>query len=275
VESRASRDGGGIDYSIVPAIRWDHFSDFDGRVSPRVGLVASTGNPIRFSVKANGGMSYRAPAFNDLYWPRDLFTVGNPSLLPEHSRDADLGLLVRTSSGVRFNAGATLFVKDVHDYILWQADDDGLWSPANVGSAAIHGIEGEIGCEPAPGILFMNWSYTRLNAVDRSASALENGKQLAYQPKDQLTAILHCTINRLDLQAEWRYTSRRFIDAANTKSLDAFHTTDVTARYTFPVSGMSFSAMIAVRNIEGVAYQTNDGYPVPGRELRCTIGIEE
>jgi len=41
---------------------------------------------------ASYGTAYKAPTFNDLYYPNDGFYAGNPDLQPETARNAELGL---------------------------------------------------------------------------------------------------------------------------------------------------------------------------------------
>ena len=66
---------------ITPSLRYDIHSDFSNVLSPKIGAVMNIGNVWKTGIKSNFGLSYRAPTFNDLYWPEDNYTVGNPNFL--------------------------------------------------------------------------------------------------------------------------------------------------------------------------------------------------
>jgi outer membrane cobalamin receptor len=62
----------GLTYiSLIPALRFDSFSDFRNHLSPKIGSVVNVGREWQTSVKVNAGLNYRAPNFNELYWPED------------------------------------------------------------------------------------------------------------------------------------------------------------------------------------------------------------
>ena len=259
------------DLSIYPAVRWDHSSDFGGSVSPKLGITASMGSPVRFTVKANAGRSFRAPTFNDLYWPFDGFTTGNPSLTPERSTDLDAGVVIAVRSDAEIHAGLTYYANNVRDLILWQANQSGLWMPSNIGRAVIHGIESEISCSPIPGVARLTWALTTVSAVNKTDDPAVNGKVLPYQPSstNKFSARIHqgpitCIVDLLAL-------SRRYTNTTNTTSLPPAHTIDVSLGYTFSVGGGSFDLMGSLRNMENVRYQLVQDYPLPGRELRLTL----
>ncbi len=83
---------------------------------------------------ASFGNAFKAPTFNELYWPDTGFGGGNPDLQPEQSTSFEAGL-----------AGT-------HDWVQWEirayhTDIDNLiagWPPKNVKKAQIDGLEAEI-----------------------------------------------------------------------------------------------------------------------------------
>ena len=64
-------------------VRDDDYSNFKGMVSPSAGAAFKIGEYSKLRV--NYAKGFRAPTFNDLYWPFDGFTQGNPNLRPEKS----------------------------------------------------------------------------------------------------------------------------------------------------------------------------------------------
>ncbi len=102
---------------IIPAIRYDKHSDFEGRFSPKIGISYEflEGHYL----KANYGLSFKAPAVNYMYRDNDSY-VPNPSLKPEHGSSWEV-----TYSGEykNFFGSITYFENDLTDKI-YRVDTD-------------------------------------------------------------------------------------------------------------------------------------------------------
>ncbi|HEX9014868.1 MAG TPA: TonB-dependent receptor [Chloroflexota bacterium] len=268
-----SPDDGALTVSALPALRFDSFSDFGGSLSPKLGVLVSFGADPAIALKVNGGLSYRAPTFNDLYWPRDNFSVGNPLLRPERAADFDAGLHLRTSLGPGAQAGLTWFQNDIRDLILWQPGLGGVWRPDNIGRAFLRGLEAELWVGPLFRAAQLGWTYTWLDAEDRSGRPNVDGMQLPYQPEHTHRLIARITGGRFRLDAELIYMSRRYTTGANTTYLPAYHATDLSVGYAWTVPPGTLETLLAVRNLENEQYQMVANYPLPGRELRLTVNF--
>ena len=257
--------------SLFPAIRWDHSSDFGGSISPKFGVTASMGSAVRLAVKANAGKSFRAPTFNDLYWPFDGYTVGNPALSPETSTDFDAGFIVAVPNDAQIHAGLTYYTNNVRDLILWQAQSNGIWTPSNIGRALLHGFEAELSASPIPGLLRLTWTMTTIDAQNRTDDPTVSGKTLPYQPSATHKFSAGITRGPLDVILDLVSLSRRFINTANTASLPPVHTIDASVGYRFPVGSGDVRFIFTAKDLENVRYQLIDDYPLPGREIRLAI----
>ena len=78
---------------IVPAVRYDHSSQFGGRVLPKLGATYFIDADNR--VKLNFGTGYVTPGLMELYYDFDMagqvHWVGNPDLKPEKSKNYEIG----------------------------------------------------------------------------------------------------------------------------------------------------------------------------------------
>ena len=85
-------------------------------------------------VSLNYGEGFKAPTFNDLYFPFG----GNPELQFETSENKEL-----VYKGFFENSSLTVSVYDseVHNLIQWAPDAGGNWTPQNVGNAEISGVD--------------------------------------------------------------------------------------------------------------------------------------
>jgi vitamin B12 transporter len=85
-------------------------------------------------VRASRSSAFKAPSFNDLYYPFS----GNAALAPETATSDELGL--------RYHAGtlqieSSIYQQNVNNLIQWAPMADGNWVPQNVGEAKIKGAE--------------------------------------------------------------------------------------------------------------------------------------
>jgi outer membrane cobalamin receptor len=114
-------------------MRLDDNSLYPSEVSPNLGLIyhLDPNNSLKFS----WGNAYKAPTFNDLFWPFG----GNPKLLPEKGTTFETSY---NSSKNQFSAQISLFYKNVKNLIVWlPLGENGLWQPFNVDKYKGLGIE--------------------------------------------------------------------------------------------------------------------------------------
>lgn len=81
----------GDKWEIIPAVRYDHHSEFGSKTTPHIGVTYLANDHNRF--KANWGEGYKAPTVSELYMDythMGVLTLGNPNLRPEESKNWDL-----------------------------------------------------------------------------------------------------------------------------------------------------------------------------------------
>jgi vitamin B12 transporter len=94
-------------------VRRDDSSDFGAVNTARLGGGLELMPGLR--LRALAGTTFRAPSFNDLYYPG----YGVPSLAPEHGRSLEAGLQWR---GDRNEAAATLWRNRVRDLVAYESN---------------------------------------------------------------------------------------------------------------------------------------------------------
>jgi outer membrane cobalamin receptor len=257
----------------IPSIRWDDFSDFGAQWSPKFGLVLSSDYLTQLSIKGTVGKSFRAPTFNDLYWPQDSFTIGNPDLQPESATDFDIGLMMQDSRYGELALGLTYFTNDVEDLIIWQIGTSGLWSPFNIGKALIRGIEASASFNIWKDIARVSWNYTYLDPRNKSPRLNEYNKLLPYRPRHSNNVSLHLTGYGFHGIVNVTHMGERYITTANTVSLPSHEVIDCIVSYRIPLHFAAINATFEMKNIAGREYQVMDGFPMPGREVRFTVDV--
>ncbi|MDZ7811282.1 MAG: TonB-dependent receptor [Arhodomonas sp.] len=166
---------------------------------------------------ASWGTAFKAPTFNDLYYPDTGFFKGNPELDPERSRSLEAGLRGGRDWRWRFAA----FHTEVDDLIAYDA---GAAASVNVNEARIRGLEGEISTRLA-GI------DTRLAATWLDTEDRDTGNELPRRPEFSATLGLSRDFGRATLGTEVHYGGERYDDLANTTELDSYTVVDATAAW--------------------------------------------
>lgn len=260
---------------IVPSLRYDGTDDFGDTFSPKVGAVVNfdLGHQWLSTFKFNIGASYRAPTFNDLYWPEDAWTKGNPDLRPESGGDWDVGIRLQYPilGGLYFES--TYFSNEMDNLIVWQ-ESAGLWSPQNVDRSRTQGVETTLSLNPIPRIVTASINHTYLHATNLSDERTVKGKYLVYRPRHTVNASVDITYGMATLTYQFNYTTRRYVKPSNTIWLDPYEVSDVVLSIRQRIHNLRPKVSLQVKNMFDEEYQLIRHHPVPGREYRLTLGID-
>lgn len=134
--------------------RYDLPSNFEKMFSPNAGLIYHLSEGL--SLKLNYGKAFRAPTFNDLYWPDG----GNEDLKPEKGESFEAGLVF---SGRRISSQIFLFRRKVKNLISWQPlGENELWQPFNLDRSNSSGVEVELDFRVSDRLdCGLNYSYNK------------------------------------------------------------------------------------------------------------------
>jgi vitamin B12 transporter len=211
--------------SLQASIRHDDNSQFGDHVTGNIGYGYRITPAWR--VTGNFGTAFRAPTFDDLFWPLQNFGAfgtyqGNPNLKPETSRNKEVGLVYEANSQ---RVSANIYHNDVKNLII---ASQGLFNDtaANVGSATLEGVtlayQGEV-----------------LGLNIRSSADIQNpidnttGLWLARRAHKHGALWLGHEFGALELGGEIIASGKRFDDAANTRELGGYELLNLTANYKF------------------------------------------
>ena len=253
--------------SLIPALRLDAFSDFGAHLSPKIGTVLNFGSEWKIALKANTGLSFRAPNFNELYWPEDAWTLGNPDLKPESGFDWDVGLRLRWPllAGAAFDV--TCFQIHMKNLILWQTPGT-KWLPLNIDKTRTDGVELNFNLQPVKNLLSLTANYTYLDA--RNA---ETDLTLVYRPRHTLNATMNFLWKSYSLEYQYQYVSQRFVNPSHTLYLGAYSSSDLIFNAHYVFEDWEPKVSFQIKNIFNQSYEIIRYQPMPGREYRLTLGI--
>ncbi len=94
-----------------------------------------------YSITASYGQAFKAPTFNDLYWPASAWSSGNPNLKPESSKSAEI---ISRGKIADIDWSVNIYQTKIDDLIDWAPNSSGIWQPTNISKAKIEGIEGSL-----------------------------------------------------------------------------------------------------------------------------------
>lgn len=235
------------------SIRWDENEAFGEFVTGSIGWRSNWDYGI--STFANFGNGFKAPSFNQLYWPG----FGNPNLMAEESKSVEVGL-----------AGN-------HDWLQWEirayhTDLDNLivyvFDPAtfnlsaeNIGKAQIDGLEAEIGTQ------IFGWNaklgMNLLRPIDR-----ETNNRLPRRTDRMLSFDLSRSFGPVDVGAFILAEGYRYDDAANTTKVSGYATVDLRSAYHI---NKNWTVSAQLNNLLDKQYQLVDTYNTADRNFFVSI----
>ncbi|WP_020558790.1 TonB-dependent receptor domain-containing protein [Thiofilum flexile] len=242
------------------ALRYDDNEQFGSAKTGSIGvgraLTANTRATLTY------GTAFKAPTFNDLYFPNSFGFSGNPNLNPEKARNIELGLQGNLAHG---NWYAQAFHNNIKDLINYEYDSNtGLGTMNNVDKAKIKGIE--LGFNQSRGAWQSNISATYQQP--KSASGSTDGKWLVRRPQTQLKLDLDRSVGRGSVGASLQAFGKRYEDTANTQKLGGYATVDLRAQY--PI-GKAVTVGVKIGNVLDKHYETARGYNQLGRNGLVTL----
>ena len=237
-----ARDG---PHRLQANVRWDDYSDVGAATTG----LAAYGYDIdpRWRVSAQLATAFRAPSFNDLYYPY----FGNPDLSPERSRSGELALRYGDDTA---SVRATVFRNRTSDLIVYDA---AARQARNVASADIDGVELMAAARLQGWRLQADAGYTR--AEDSST-----GERLLRRAPYKIHFAAERAFGRFDGLFEVTYNARRYDTDINT-----FGRTEL-ASYTLARLAMAWRATewlrltLRVENLFDADYELVDGYNTSG-----------
>jgi len=206
---------------------------------------------------ASHGTAFKAPTFNQLYFPG----FGNPALQPESSRSTEIGL---DGGAGAWQWGLSAFETRIEDLIVNTSVPAGLM-PINIGRARIRGLELDAQAS------WEGWttrgSVTLLDPVDRSDGA-HDGHRLPRRARHDVRLEIDRQFPRLGIGATLHAVGDRHDDAANTRRLPGYLTVDLRLQY--PI-GSRWLLQARAANLFDERYETVATYAQPGRTVFLTV----
>ncbi len=203
-------------HSLDLSVRQDSNQQFGGKTTGGAAWGYSFGEPLRLS--ASYGTAFKAPTFNNLYYPY----FGNPNLKPETSQSVEVGAKGKLT-GVDWAVNA--YWTKIDDMIVF---DSVTYKPANISQAEIVGMETQVTAQ-----IFGVEVKANLSLLDpRNKENGANRENLLPRRAQQMSQVdLDRRFDKFRIGLVVNQEGRRYDDLANTIRLHGFTTVGLRASY--------------------------------------------
>ncbi len=257
------QDALGEQLTYILGVRKDNYSDVNGYISPRLGLIWQVGNDN--TLKWLYGEAFRAPARSELSLKNNPNQIGNPNLDPEISKTVEL---VWMQTGRRHYSSVSLFDTEIEDAV----EITNTAPPRTYISGAsqqVSGIEMEWQWYFAPGWqLRGDLSHIFNSPLDPNVNAEDLLRSSFLYSKNEFTASLSGRYHGKTRDAN--------TSAAGYRALGGYTLFDVHAHYQVTAQWQVYSN---VRNLTDKAYlqpaisRSTNPYGAPGLGREIEVGV--
>jgi len=239
-------------FALQGNLRRDDSSQYGGKTTGGIAL----GYKITPEWRVTAGYStgFKAPSFNDLYFPG----FSNPNLVPETARNTEVAAYWTASSGDwRWQARAIGYYNQVDELIVFQCDAAFNCAPQNVDRATLKGVT--LGLD-------VSWRDTRVQgSLDlQSPEDDRTGNLLPRRARQHGALQVQQQAGPVQVGVEFVASSLRYDDAANTIKLGGYGIVNLTAEWPF---AKGWSLLLRGNNVFDKNYELAADYSTGGAQF--------
>jgi vitamin B12 transporter len=248
-------------FSTALSVREDDNQSFGKYTTESASIGYSITDEVLVSLSY--GTAFKAPSFNDLYYPSSDFAffgttyryTGNPDVQPESSKSTELMLRGLHDS---FHWSISLYQTEIEDLI---SVDDLFTSPSLVISAPSNISEAELtGAEVEVGTSLWGWNGTAslsyVDPMDKSDDSM-----LRRRSRGKADFRVDRDFDQLNFMVFWQAQSYRYDGANASDRLSGFNTVNIRASYTV---NPKLELALKVNNIFDDEYKVLKDYNTDG-----------
>lgn len=210
------------------------------------------------SLRGSYGTAFKAPSFNNLYFPG----FGNPDLAPESSRSFELGI---DGWHGPLNWSFSAYQTDIDDLIVNVPLGPFLLQPQNVSEARIRGLEA------AANVRLNDWLInTQFDWLDPEVrgDSMDSGNLLPRRHQQSMRIDVDRQFHRFSLGASWQLVGRRYDNVENETRLGGYGVLDFRGQYQLT---QDWTLQARLSNVLDKDYETAAGFEQAGREFLLTV----
>lgn len=230
-------------------------------------MISTTWKIIdNFAVTSSISYLMNFPGFNDLYWPEDGFSRGNPDLKPEDGLKWQTALL-----GIYFPFYMNLNYSEnyINNNILWKLNIDNKWMPENIGYILSRTGNVSLNYEDYINYFYIKGtvSFSINYSINNDKNSIYYQKRIIYTPLFKTAAsILIKYLKNYEIEIGFRNVSERYTTEPNTVWLPPY--------YLFNISLRIYFVFLSIDNLMDYQYEEVEGYPQMGRYIKGGVYFE-
>jgi vitamin B12 transporter len=240
------------DLALQGNLRYDDSNQYGSKTTGA--LAAGYKLTPAWRVTAGVATGFKAPSFNDLYYP----DFSNPNLVPETSTNVEAGIYWNAVAGeARWELRAIGYHNKVKNLIVFQCDESFNCLPQNVADATLEGVT--LGAD-------FNWRSTRVTASLDLQNPTDDatGNLLPRRARSHGAIQLLQEVGPLQVGAEFIASSYRYDNAEVTRKMGGYGILNLTLQWPF---AKSFSLLVRANNVFDKDYQLAADYSTGGATL--------
>ncbi|GAA5140964.1 TonB-dependent receptor domain-containing protein [Thalassotalea piscium] len=239
------------DWLFEAATRYDDIENLGNKTTYNLSVGYQLAN--NWLISFNRGTGFKAPTFNDLYWPGS----GNPELAPEHSLTHEI-LLRNQASNYTFEL--SVFDTDVDDLIAWNS---AAYRSENIEKATMKGADANVTLNLG------NFSHS-LGLAYVDAKNVSQNVKLARRPEWNANYAINYQLEdwQLGTVLSYRGESEEAVYGAGNVKLSSYWLADITAVYQV-TNNVTINAKVA--NLFDKKYQSALNYISDGVNYRLSV----
>lgn len=230
-------------------LRQDRYSDFGIANTGLFGYGLRFADAWRFT--ASIGNAFKAPTFNDLFYPLTWGFAGNPDLRPERARNREVGLRY-AANGQRLDA--VYFDNRIRDLII---SNNTFTTMENIGEARIDGFELDYAGK-------FGGTHLTANATLQNPRDTSTGQMLPRRAREHANFAVAREFGAWNAGVELHHSGARKNSNFDSFVLPAYQSVNLTAAYRIDAH-LNLSAR--VDNLSNRAYSEAYSFNTPGRRL--------
>jgi vitamin B12 transporter len=231
--------------------RYDHNQQFGDHFTGSAQWAYRWSDALRLT--ASYGTAFKAPTFNDLYFP----FYGDPTLRPETSHSAEVGLTGRSSI---LTWAINAYRTEINDLIEYNPV---TFAASNIDRARIRGLEIQLAAQ------LHEWrALLQLTLLDPRDTGANYGELLPGRAQYTIRLDLDRDMGAFSLGATLLQSGPRYQDPANAEPMGGYGTFAVRATWRFQ-SHLELQALL--KNALSRDYETAPYYNQPRRSAYLTL----
>ncbi len=212
----------------------------------------------RIKIYGHISNNVRYPTLNDLYWA----SGGNENLNSEKSIQVEVGV-EKVIKDIYLKAN--VYNNHVKNWILWQPQSSGQWSPENVYEVQSSGIEASL--QKSLQIARKTRIDLHINSTLGRVINLESRKDLIYMPRRKFlyqVALINPIVN---VQVLGEFSSSFYITTDNTAYMPQYNVHNIRISKNIRINKLNIRLNLEINNMLNADYQVVANYPMPKRHL--------